>query len=75
MKDYRPITLTPIISQSFAKDMYGQISLYIDKYLSPYLFGYRKNHNTEQCLTIMIEFWKKAMDSKNKAGAMLTDLS
>ena len=75
MKDYRPITLTPIISKLFEKDMYDQILLYMDKYLSPYLFGYRKNHSTEQCLTIMIEFWKKALDSKNKAGAMLTDLS
>ena len=75
MKDYRPITLTPIISKLFEKDMYDQILLYMDKYLSPYLFGYRKNHSTEQCLTIMIEVWKKALDSKNKAGAMLTDLS
>ena len=74
-KDYRPITLIPIISKLFEKDMYDQISSYMDKYFSPYLFGYRKNHSTEQCLTIMIEFWKKALDSKNIAGAVLTDLS
>ena len=49
--------------------MYDQILLYMDKYLSPYLFGCRKNHSTEQCLTIMIEFWKKALDSKNKAAS------
>ena len=74
-KDYRPITLTPIISKLFEKGMYDQISSYMDKYLSPYLFGYRKNHRTEQCLTIMIEFWKKAIYSKNITGAVLTDLS
>ena len=39
------------------------------------MFGYRKNHSTEQCLTIMIEVWKKALDYKNSAGAVLTDLS
>ena len=39
------------------------------------LFGYRKNHSTEQCLTIMIEKWKKALDSKHIAGGILTDLS
>ena len=55
--------------------MYDQIYSYVDKFLSPYLFGYRKNHSTEQCLTIMIEVWKKALDSKNYAGAVLTDLS
>ena len=55
--------------------MYDQIYSYVDKSLSPYLFGYRKNHSTGQCLTIMIEVWKKALDSKTYAGAVLTDLS
>ena len=30
-----------------------QILAYIDKFLSPYLFGYRKGYSTEQCLTVM----------------------
>ena len=55
--------------------MYDQIYAYINKFLSPYLFGYRKNHSTEQCLTIMIEAWKKALNYKTSAGAVLTDLS
>ena len=58
-KDYRPICLIPIISKLYEKNMYDQIYSYVDKFLSPYLFGYRKNHSTEQCLTIMIEVWKK----------------
>ena len=55
--------------------MYDQIISYMDKFLSPYLFGYRKGHSTEQCLFIMIEMWKKALDNKKVAGAVLTDLS
>ena len=55
--------------------MYYQILSYIDNYLSPYLFGYRKGFSTEQCLTVMLETWKKALDRKGKAGAILTDLS
>ena len=47
----------------------------MDKFLSPYLFGYIKGHSTEQCLFIMIEMWKKALDNKKVAGAILTDLS
>ena len=74
-KDYRPISLIPIVSKLFEKNMYDQIYTYMDKFLSPYLFGYRKNHSTEQCLTILIEIWKKALDTKNIAGAVLTDLS
>ena len=73
-KDYRPVRLFPIISKLYEKNMYDQIYAYIDKFLSPYLFGYRKNHSTEQCLTIMMEVWKKALDYKNRAGAVLTDL-
>ncbi len=55
--------------------MYDHIISYMDKFLSPYLFGYRKGHSTEQCLFIMIEMWKKVLDNKKVAGAVLTDLS
>ena len=55
--------------------MYDQIYTYVDKFLLPHLFGYRKNHSTEQCLTIMIEVWKKALDNQNSAGDVLTGLS
>ena len=75
MENYRPVSLIPIVSKLFERDMYNQILSYIDKFLSPYLFGYRKEHSTEQCLTVMLETWKKAIDTKSKAGAILTDLS
>ena len=55
--------------------MYDEIYTYIETFLSPYLFGYRKKPSTEQCLTVMIEACKKALDSKYNAGAVLTDLS
>ena len=32
MKDYRPITLSPIISKLFEKDMFDQISAYMDNF-------------------------------------------
>ena len=47
-KDYRPISLIPIVSKVYEKNMYDQIYTYMDKFLSPYLFEYRKNHSTEQ---------------------------
>ena len=75
MKNYRSVSLIPIVSKLFERNMYDQIRGYIDKSLSPYLFGFRKGHNTEQCLVIMLESWKKALDEKSFAGAILTDLS
>ena len=74
-KNYRPVSLTPIVSKVFERTMFNEISLYIEKYLSPYLFGYRKEHSTEQCLVAMIELWRKALDNRKSAGGVLTDLS
>ena len=55
--------------------MYNQITCYMENHLSPYLFGFRKAHSTEQCLNTMLENWKKSLDSKKQVGAVLTDLS
>ena len=54
-KQYKPTSLIPIISKLFERNMFDQLSAYINKSLSPYLFGYRKGHSTEQCLMVMIE--------------------
>ena len=50
MKNYRPISLLPIIPKIFEKYMYSQILIYIEKFLSPSLFAFRKGHCTEHCL-------------------------
>ena len=74
-ENYRPISLLPTISKLYEGEIYDQILNYIEKYLSPYLFGFRKGHSTEQYLNVMLERWKKALDQKKYAGAILTDLS
>ena len=74
-KNYRPVSLIPVLSKLFEKNMYDEIIDFIENSLSPYLFGFRKGHSTEQCLVVMLEAWRKALDEKGTAGAMLTDLS
>ena len=59
----------------FERNTYDNIYIYINKILSPYLCGFRKGYSAQHCLTIMIERWKKALDGKLHAGALLTDLS
>ena len=73
--NYRPVSILPSISKIFERNMYDQISAYIDKHLSKYLCGFRKGYSTQYCLIIMLEKWKKALDKRNLAGALLTDLS
>ena len=75
MKNYRPVRLIQVVSKLFKRYMHNQILTYIDKFFSPYMFGYRKGYSSEQCLTVMLELWKKALDNKGSAGAILTDLS
>ena len=74
-KNYRPVSLTPILSKVFEKDMNEQILEYVERFLSKYVFGYRKKHNSELCIIVMIEMWRKALDECKVAGAVLTDLS
>ena len=75
LKTYCAVSLIPIVSKLFERDMYSQTLAYIDKFLSPYLFGYRQGYSTEQCLTVMLEKWEKALDGKECVGAILADLS
>ena len=56
--------------------MQKQIKTYVEKYLSPFLCGYRKGYNTQYALTAMIEKWKEQLDKNGGiAGAILMDLS
>jgi hypothetical protein len=75
VKNYRPISILPVVSKIFERIMQKQMKSYVDKYLSPFLCGYRKGYNAQYALTVMIEKWKKSLDNKGIAGAILMDLS
>ena len=72
---YRAINVLPSASKTFESNMYDQIYTHMDKYLSPYLCGFRKGYSAQYCLMIMLERWNKAHDNKKIAGAIFTDLS
>ena len=73
--NYRPISILPSVSKVFERQMYNQIHSYMSKYLSPFLCDFRKDYSTQECLTVIIESFKKALDKRLLAGAILTDLS
>ena len=72
---YRPVSLIPLVSKRFERHMYEEMISYVERYLSTYLFGFRRGHSTEHCLLVMVEMWKKALDNKKMTGGILTDLS
>ena len=74
-KNYRPISLLPVVSKVFERLIQNQIILFINKFLSPYLCGYRKGYCAQQAFVSLIEKWKVTLDNKGYGGAVLMDLS
>ena len=75
VKNYRPVSVLPVVSKIFERIIQKQITAHIDTYLSPYLCGYRKGFNAQHALISLIEKWKQSLDKQGYAGAMLMDLS
>ena len=75
VKNYRPVSVLPILSKVFERIMDSQIDEYIRQYLSPYLCGYRKGYETQYALLAMIEKWKRCLDKHGYVGGVLMDLS
>ena len=64
----RPVSILPVVSKIFEGIMQRQMKLYVDIYLSHYLWGYRKEYNAQYVLLAMIEKWKISLDNKGIAG-------
>ena len=75
VKNYRPVSVLPVVSKIFERIMHKQITVYIEKYLSPFLYGFRKGFNTQHALMALIEKWKQSLDEKGYAGGIRMDLS
>ena len=75
VENYRPVSVLPSVSTIFERIIQKQFSNFVDQFLSPCLCGYRKGYNTQYTLLALIEKWKKELDNKGYAGAILMDLS
>lgn len=74
-KNYRGISLLPVVSKIFEKIIQKQIGAYMDLFLSPFLCGYRKGFNAQHALLSMLEKWRISLDKGGYGGAVLMDLS
>ena len=74
-KNYRPISVLPVVSKFFERIMQNQIFSHVEQYLSPFLCGYRKGFSTQYALVELIEKWKNIVDNQGYSGAVLMDLS
>ena len=71
--NYRPVSILPSISKIYEKHLYNQLNT--NGKLSKLQCGFRKGFSAQHCLIVMIEKWKKSIDQRKNAGALLTDYS
>ena len=46
-KNYTPVGVLPTVSKVFEGSMHKQTSIFVEKFLSPYMCGYRKGFSTQ----------------------------
>ena len=69
------MSLLSRMSKDFERLLYRQIETFMNDKLSIKLSGFRKNCNTQYCLTYMPEKWKNTLDKGKHVGAVFMDLS
>ena len=74
-KNYRPISLLPLVSKIIEKSIHFQIEDYLNKkkLIHMYQSGFRTNHSTDLCLVRLIDFVATGMDKQMHTGIILVD--
>ena len=77
VKNYRPISILPVVSKVIDKIVYNQLYSYFTKnnYLNTNQYGFRKNFSTEHAILELNERILSEFDKNNTALAILLDLS
>ena len=75
-KNYRPISLLPLISKIIEKVIHNQTQNFLDDNNILYEFqsGFRKKYSTESCLSFLNDKISKGFDSGLYTGMILIDL-
>ena len=77
VKNYRPISILPVVSKVIEKIVYNQLYSYFTKnnYLNTNQYGFRKNFSTEHAILELNERILSEFDKNNTALAIFLDLS
>ena len=75
-KNYRPISLLPLVSKIIEKSIHFQIEDYLNRRKLIYMYqsGFRTNHSTDLCLAQLIDFVATGMDKQMDTSMILVDL-
>ena len=75
-KNYRPISLLPLVSKIIEKSIHFQIEDYLNRRKLIYMYqsGFRTNHSKDLCLAQLIDFVATGMDKQMDTSMILVDL-
>ena len=75
-KNYRPISLLPLLSKLFEKVIHIQTENFLNSndILYTYQSGFRSRHSTESCLTHLVDRFLEGCDRGLHTGMILIDL-
>ena len=62
IENYSPISFLPTLFKIYERSVYNQMCKYFDHLFSKYQCGFRRGYNTQHCLLVMVEKWKKVFD-------------
>ena len=74
-ENYRLVSILPIFSKVFERSMFAQMSSFFENVFSKQQYGFRRGYSIQECLLALLEKWKRALDSGQMFGALLTDLA
>ena len=75
VSNYRPVSILPIMSKIYEKEMVRQLSSYFENIFSQFISGFRPKHSCETVLLRMVENIKLSLDQGQIVSAIITDLS
>ena len=75
LKNYRPVSILPLVSKVFQKIIYDQLFEYIENFLNQLLCGFRKAHSAQYALFRLLQKWQNKFGSGRFIGTILMDLS
>ena len=75
-ENYRPISILPIISKLFEKEVFGQLYQYLisNSLLSRFQSGFRPKHSTLSILLQKSDNWLESMDNGEITGLISVDI-
>ena len=76
MGNYRPVSILPIISKVFEKEVFQQLYHYlkVNSILSKFQSGFRSLHSTVSALIQMCDDWSDSMDKGKLTGVVFLDI-